>query len=107
VTAWSCGVDDRQHVGDVVADGYPLIRRKLDQRKLSTGQILLMPDVPVTGNQKGEPGLLGGPDEVAVLDGGPSQAGGRGNFIASEKPAQPEWRVLIKQDADAWHAAWH
>jgi hypothetical protein len=27
--------------------------------------------------------------------------------MASEKAAQPEWRVLLKQDADGWHAAWH
>ena len=27
--------------------------------------------------------------------------------MGSEKVAQPERRVLIKQDVDAWHAAWH
>jgi hypothetical protein len=66
-----------------------------------------MSDVPVTGDKHGEPGLFAGPDEVAVLDGGPSQAGGRCNVVAREKAAQSERRVLVKQDADAWHAAWH
>lgn len=83
-----------------------MIRRKLDQCELPTGQVLLIPGVPVTGNQNGEPGLFGGPDKVAVLDGGPSQTAGRDNVMGGEKVAQPERRVLIKQDADAWRAAW-
>src|ERR1017187_9315931 len=70
ITTRSCRFDGCQHVGDVVADGCPLIRRKLDQCELPTGQVLLIPDVPVTGNPNGEPGLFGGPDKVAVLDGG-------------------------------------
>jgi hypothetical protein len=51
--------------------------------------------------------VLGRSDELAVLDGGPSQAGSRYNIVAGEKAAQPWRRVLIKQDADGWRAGWH
>ena len=107
VTARTCGFDDCQHVDDVFADGCPLIRRKLDQRELPTGQVLLMPmfrsQVIRTVHPASSAARMRSP--FWMVD--HPRGGSRYNVIAGEKAAQSEQRVLVKQDADAWHAAWH
>ena len=91
----------------MITDDRPDACCELDEGDLPAGQVLLVADIPIAGDQDIEPGFLRLADERTVLEGGPAHASGRDDLITGEGASKAERRILIKQDSRGWHAAWH
>jgi hypothetical protein len=78
----------------------PRASRKLDQGNLSTGQILLVPQVSITCDQPEEACVLGCPEQIAVRESSPAHAAGSYDLEARKGSAQPIRGILIEDYAD-------
>ena len=78
----------------------PRASRKLDQGNLSTGQILLVPQVSITCDQAEEAGVLGCLEQIAISESGPAHAAGSYDLKARKGSAKPIRGILIEDYAD-------
>ncbi len=94
------GCDSGQHVRQMIEDDWPHTCGQLDQCDLSLGEVLLIADVAVTGDQDREASGLGSTDQRAVFGCRPSHPACGDDLVSGQCTAKTERCVLIEQDAN-------
>ena len=91
-------IDGRSHLRKVALNSRPACGEQNDDGQTAPGQVLLVPEVLVSGDEDLEPGLLGCRDEVAIRELRPALLVRGCNRMAGQRFAQRRRCTLIEEN---------
>ena len=98
IAACLCLIDGRDHLQKVALNSRPACGVQNDDGQAAAGQVLLVPEVLVSGDEDLEPGLLGCRDEVAIRKLRPVLLVRGDNRLAGQRFAQRRRCTLIEEN---------